>query len=506
MASPFIIQLLLLASSSFLRGARAQETENHTCIHMPIVHSTNKNVFSKRAVEVQLANRSDVAYYAQLNIGSPPQPVYVQLDTGSFELWVNPTCSVLDPSDQEFCNAVGFYDTTKSSTAVDMQINKTLNYGIGSANITYFKDSIALPGAQSAMTGVQFGVAMSSRSQFSGILGIGYGLGLTTRYPNFVDELAAQNQTRVKAYSVALGSKDEGEGVIVFGGVDTSKFAGRLATLPIVPAADSPDGVPRYWVSMNNMSITPPSGNRKMYPNSSMDVFLDTGSTLTLLPQVLCDALGTDFGSAGIDQSGFYPVDCSLADLDGTVDFDFNGVEIKVPYNEFIRSSSNSFGQESCVLGITPSESFTLLGDTFMRSAYAVFDLETNAIHMQQYANCGSTPAALASAADLTALEGKCSTPRTMVPGAGTGSPSESSPTGSPAGPTGSPASPTTGSGSGSGLPSGSDPASTGPPASAGASDSSSSSAGGSSTSAAGLRRCSPAALAVAMVVLLTLI
>ncbi|KAK7698540.1 hypothetical protein SLS64_012408 [Diaporthe eres] len=491
MASSFSIQLLLLASS-FFYGAWAQCAEEESCVHLPVVHSTNKNIFSKRAVEVQLSNRSDVAYYAQLNIGSPAQPVYVQLDTGSFELWVNPTCSTLDASDQEFCNAVGFYDATKSSTAVNLQNTKTLNYGIGSANITYFKDSIALPGAATAMSGVQFGVATSSRSQFSGILGIGYGLGLTTRYPNFVDELATQNQTKVKAYSVALGSKDEGEGVIVFGGVDTSKFAGSLATLPIVPAADSPDGVPRYWISMNNMSITPPSGNRKMYPNSSMDVFLDTGSTLTLLPQSICDQLGADFGSSGLDESGFYPVDCNLADLAGTIDFDFNGVEIKVPYNEFIRSSSGSFGQMSCVLGITPSESFTLLGDTFMRSAYAVFDLETNAIHMQQYTNCGSTPAAIASAADLTTLEGKCSTPRTMVPG--TGSASEPSPTESSTPATGTGSSSSSGGG-------GTEPATTTEiPAASGADT------GGSTTSAAGLRRCSPAALAVAMVVLLALI
>ncbi|KAG6365676.1 hypothetical protein INS49_007287 [Diaporthe citri] len=488
MAPSFTLQLLLLASS-FFYGAWAQCAEEESCVHLPVVHSTNSKIFSKRAVEVQLSNRSDVAYYAQLNIGSPAQPVYVQLDTGSFELWVNPTCSTLDASDQEFCNAVGFYDATKSSTAVNLQNTKTLNYGIGSANITYFKDSIALPGAATAMSGVQFGVATSSRSQFSGILGIGYGLGLTTRYPNFVDELATQNQTKVKAYSVALGSKDEGEGVIVFGGVDTSKFAGRLATLPIVPAADSPDGVPRYWISMNNMSITPPSGNRKMYPNSSMDVFLDTGSTLTLLPQAICDQLGADFGSSGLDESGFYPVDCNLADLPGTIDFDFNGVEIKVPYNEFIRSSSGSFGQESCVLGITPSESFTLLGDTFMRSAYAVFDLETNAIHMQQYTNCGSTPAAIASAADLTTLEGKCSSPRTMVPG--TGSASEPSPTDS--------STPATGTGSSSSSGGGTEPATTEIPAASGGNT-------GSTTSAAGLRRCSPAALAVAMVVLLALI
>lgn len=36
------------------------------CVHLPIVHSTNANHFSKkRGVQLQLANRSDIAYYAQ---------------------------------------------------------------------------------------------------------------------------------------------------------------------------------------------------------------------------------------------------------------------------------------------------------------------------------------------------------------------------------------------------------------------------------------------------------
>lgn len=496
MASSLMIQLLPLAIS-LLPGAWAYCAEDEPCVQMQVIHSTNKNVFSKRAVEVQLANRSDVAYYAQLNIGTPAQQVYVQLDTGSFELWVNPTCSNLDSADETFCNAVGSYETSQSSTAVDMDSTKTLYYGIGSANISYFQDSIALPGAATPMTGVQFGVATSTVSEFSGILGIGYGLGYTTKYRNFVDELAHQNQTKVKAYSVALGSKDEEEGVLVFGGVDTSKFAGRLATLPIVPAADSPDGVARYWVSMDNMTLTPPSGRTKTYANTSMDVFLDTGSTLTLLPHDVCDQLGSDFGSSGMDSSGYYPVDCSLADLNGTVGFGFNGVTIEVPYNEFIRKN----GEDSCVLGITPSDTFTLLGDTFMRSAYAVFDLETNAIHMQQYVNCGSTPAAIADAAVLTIIEGECSPPRTGSMAASLSSASASAA-----------ASTTTTAASGtaaSTLSPSASPVTSIPAAASGAewnsSNSSSSASSSSSSSAANsivVRRSSPAALVVAIVVL----
>lgn len=265
---------------------------------------------------------------------------------------------------------MGFYNVSRSSTVQALNTGKTLAYGIGSANITYVKDAIMLPGATSAMADVQFGVALATKDEFSGILGIGYGLGLTTTYPNFIDELALQNMTSVKAFSVGLGSKREEEGAIVFGGVDTSKFGGTLASLPIVPARQSPDGVPRYWVSMESVSLTPPNGVSKTYPNTSMDVFLDTGATLTLLPPALANAIGKDFGADSADSNGYYNVDCGLADMQGTVDFEFNGVTIRVPYDEFIRESTNSFGTPACVLGITASTSFTLLGDTFLRSAY----------------------------------------------------------------------------------------------------------------------------------------
>ncbi len=69
------------------------------------------------------------------------------MDTGSFELWVNPQCSNLDGNDAQFCQTVGQYDTTQSSTSVPLSTAKTLRYGIGSANISYFTDDIALPGS-----------------------------------------------------------------------------------------------------------------------------------------------------------------------------------------------------------------------------------------------------------------------------------------------------------------------------------------------------------------------
>lgn len=205
--------------------------------------------------------------------------------------------------------------------------------------------------------------------EFSGILGIGHGENVTIRYKNFIDELEDQGLTATKAYSLALGSKFEEQGVIIFGGIDTGKFTGTLQKQPIVPAAQSPDKVPRFWINMNYLSITPPSGTIKKYDNTTMAVFLDSGATLTLLPPRLANAIARDFGATSVDANGFYSVDCSLNDLPGTVDFSFPGVTIHVPYKEMIREIQTTLGVR-CYLGITPNENFVLLGDTMLRSAY----------------------------------------------------------------------------------------------------------------------------------------
>lgn len=392
----------LLAASCCARLATAVveihvKQHDEGCIHLPIIHSTNVRHFTeKRGVQLKLANRSDVAYYAQrtpppfppspptlpltpsplpVSIGTPPQPVFVQLDTGSFELWVNPDCTTITGSDRAFCERAGRFDSQRSSTLDSLGTTKELRYGIGSANISYVTDTISLAGSSTALKTVQFGIASASADTFSGILGIGYGSGYTTRYPNFIDQLYAQNGTRVKAYTLALGSKDAQEGIIVFGGVDTSKFAGSLVRLPVIPAAKSPDAVPRFWVELASIGISPPGGGGapRVYNDSNIPVFLDSGSTMTLLPPALANAIAADFGVAAPDGKGFYRIDCGFTKSGGTLDFKFQGATVKVPYKEMIREVPGS--PMACFLGIQPSEKFTLLGDTFLRSAYSRFFL-----------------------------------------------------------------------------------------------------------------------------------
>lgn len=81
-----------------------------------------------------------------VSIGTPGQTVKVAVDTGSSELWVNPQCSTAQTeAQQQECEADGQYDPSQSSTYTDMNTGTTIPYGIGTAQIEYARDNVALP-------------------------------------------------------------------------------------------------------------------------------------------------------------------------------------------------------------------------------------------------------------------------------------------------------------------------------------------------------------------------
>jgi Eukaryotic aspartyl protease len=70
------------------------------------------------------------------------------IDTGSFELWVDPDCSTVETSAlAQACKGNGNYDPRKSTSVKNLQQTKTLAYDKGSVNLQYVSDSIALPGS-----------------------------------------------------------------------------------------------------------------------------------------------------------------------------------------------------------------------------------------------------------------------------------------------------------------------------------------------------------------------
>ncbi|KAI1424751.1 aspartic peptidase domain-containing protein [Xylaria sp. FL1777] len=285
-------------------------------------------------------NITSAIYYIQLYFGNPPnQAIEVAIATDYNDFWINPNCSAVKQQEQRAeCEARGLYDPGKSSTAIDTQVNGSITYADGSwANFTYYTDQVTLLSGQGP-SDVSFGVATNSSNNPSGILGLGLGAASKNGGErNFIDQLANQQFTNSKAFSLALGNgAADGQGVIIFGGVDTRKFAGKLISNDIIPPqGDDYARLARYYDDMD----------------------------IALAP-------------------------CAQRANNSQLQFTFGSATINVTFSELLHSNYN---ESMCYVGILPKDKSLsgTLGLNFLRSAYVVFDQSLNKISMQQYVNCG---------------------------------------------------------------------------------------------------------------------
>ena len=169
--------------------------------------------------------------------------------------------------------------------------------------------------------------------------------------------------------------------------MDTKKFSGKLAKLPLLPP-QPPESVHRYWLDLDSIAITQ-GGKSRAYPDSGTPLVLDSGSSLSYLPTRIVKSMASDLGGRLHPEIGLYLVPCSQVSKTNSFDFAFSGNKFSVPFSEFIWKVDG----DHCVLGaapVDPSSGVTaLLGDTFMRSAYVVFDQTSEALFMAPYVNCG---------------------------------------------------------------------------------------------------------------------
>lgn len=239
----------------------------------------------------------------------------------------------------------------------------------------------------------------------TGILGIGFVLNEAAEqvYSNLVATLLNQSAISTMAYSLYLNDYYSSTGSILFGGVDTDKFIGNLAIVPILPDAQS-QNYSSFTVGLTGLSFASSNGttyNQSLSSESgSLDSVLDSGTTLTYLPDSIAtqlfDAVGAYQYSSFASSSSIALVDCGMS-----MDFTFrinNTAVITVPSDELVIDAFAGYQDtipsdvpfnSTCLFGIqnlgdTSDESggssakatdYAILGDSFLRSAYVVYDL-----------------------------------------------------------------------------------------------------------------------------------
>lgn len=419
--------------SLLLALAFASPTPKSNVVGFPLKRSFSKHdvlgrfeKLRKRDNTVSLTLQNEFTIYTcNLLVGTPAQNISVVLDTGSSDLWVmdssNPYCegsssSTVPQNDQIECSDSQVFTASDSSSFSNNNTEFSINYGDGSFASGYWgTDTVSFSGH--SIDSTSFGVANQSNSS-SCVFGVGpeYGESTVTTiqgsdgtmsptYENIPMRMKSMGLISSLSYSLWLNSIDAQEGNILFGGVDQGKYSGSLGLVPVLYStlhSSKPAQPTAFNIMLNGLSLFDNSGTSQNLVSCALPVLLDSGTSLTYLPQEFVDLIAQSIGAQYSQSIQMYVASCSYG---GGIGFDFSGVQIQVPISNMMLSLSDSRTGETavdsngngvCALGLYPvSQGVDLslhyiLGDSFLRSAYVVYDMENWEIALANANDSGS--------------------------------------------------------------------------------------------------------------------
>jgi candidapepsin len=363
--------------SSFVSSALSLESQNGMVldVSLDVVEFTTgcpmnltKRDISRRAFTEPLVNY--LTYYViNLGIGTPPQRLAVIVDTGSSDLWV--PHSKFD----------GGFGPDESETFTRLEGEFTVEYVKGYARGIWAQDILHLSEGF-ALHQQQFGLATEASTPVVGVLGLGPAPKRLRASPpavSFPRMLMQKGVISKSIFSIFLNGQRSKRGSIRFGGIDHGLFTGPLKNIPLT--SKTALEVSLHSVSTHSFSLRLPC-----------NVVLDTGTSLMYLPRQYVVAIAREFKAEYDKSAKTFRVSKRLLQSDevpASIVFDISGSLITVPRRElfwplqwFTGSEDNSYGLT--VMPNSMSMGYNILGDTFLRSAYIVYDWELHQISIAQ--------------------------------------------------------------------------------------------------------------------------
>jgi hypothetical protein len=276
-----------------------------------------------------------------------------------------------------------------------------ISYGDGTSDAgDYFTDVVTLGKVTIDVGGMVMGLATHTAdgphlmNDGHGLLGVGYAIGESivrvsdgnSVTPAIYDNLVKLGVINRAAYSLYLNDDKSGKGEVLFGAIDTTKYSGDLVSLPVQPKWDGLTNYTEFLVALTAISITDDSGTRLLTDSTfAYPALLDSGTVSQDLPAGVADEILKGFGAI----QGVLPCDYRNSNASLTYTFGGDGgPSINVPLSALIVDAGNatlSDGRAECQILLTPENgNGVILGDSFLRSAYLVYDLENNEIAIAQ--------------------------------------------------------------------------------------------------------------------------
>ncbi|KAK9234929.1 aspartic peptidase domain-containing protein, partial [Lipomyces kononenkoae] len=351
-------------------------------------------------VPVSLDNK--VMYLTTINLGTPRQPFQVKIDTARSDLVVlastDPFCS------QGNCDYSNTFDASASSTFDQLQnVSFAITFDDGTgANGTYGADTFNIGNA--TLKNFIFGYAEYSDTSL-GVLGISYprdeaSMAHNVTYANLPYSLQDAGIIDLVAYSLWLNDLDANTGSILFGGIDTGKFTGELA---VIPMHSINSNYIDFNVTLTGITVLSGSNETVVYGTTDAVIPRGDGPNYVVLQSdssygaFSFDVLEAIVNGLGLSDSvtysyGFYLVDCSFMNSDARVVFEFDHkASITVTMHQLIQVLFSSSGGNTCGIALQDwdylpglDQSAYIAGDSILSSAYVVYDLENHMIGIAQ--------------------------------------------------------------------------------------------------------------------------
>ncbi|RAO71246.1 uncharacterized protein BHQ10_007258 [Talaromyces amestolkiae] len=380
-----------------LPGAQAlslQKRDEPAVFSFPVQRrrDTNLGRLQERAATASsplgIQNSEYPAFFCNISLGTPPQQVEAQLDTGSSYLFViasNSSACTETSSDSEKCLTPGSFNISASSTytATGSQINETYTTGTMLTGVLG-TDTLTLGSATMNME-----LAVQYDLEAINILGLGYSSNNSST--SLPQALVKSGQINSAAYSLWADDPSGDSGTLLLGGVNSAKYTGELYTTSIPAAADGVHHLPMVLVS--NVVVQSNSSTSAKSDISGLPAYmiLDSNVFWTYLPDDVVENIYRDL-NVSFSRNGQIGeiTDCSVGYQNYNVTFSFSNFDINIPLSFFLTENDDG---NSCAFTIVPSgDEAAILGANFLRSVYTVYDLPNNEISLAQRDFTKSSP------------------------------------------------------------------------------------------------------------------
>jgi len=317
----------------------------------------------------------DSFYFGQVAIGTPPQLLDINLDTGSADFWVaDSECT------SSACQGIIPYNEEASSTLIKSQTPWEIQYSKGAARGLLAADTVSYAGytVVNCTFSLALQVADVLNPPISGLMGLGWKSLSTSGATPFWQAVVEAGDVKDQVFSFQLARNNDAEnlydldelplnpgGVFTLGEIDTDQFSGQITWHTVPNRFIQQAG---YWaIEVESVTLQ----GRTAVTTGQYGV-IDTGTTLIAGPSNLIAAFYNLIPNAQAVDDGFYVYPC---ETQVELAFTFDGTTYDINPSDF---NFGPVGQGYCMGSLFEENlgqnapSF-IVGDTFLKNVYSAY-------------------------------------------------------------------------------------------------------------------------------------